>query len=58
MKWSATLTPIEVKSFTQQTRPQVNIPSLVKEIFILFFTATILEHIVVETNRFVHTWDL
>ena len=52
MKWSATLTPIEVEPFTQQTGPQVIIPSLVKEIFFLFLTSTILEHIVVETNRY------
>ena len=52
IKWSATLTPIKVEPFTQQTGPQVNISSLVKEIFFLFFTSSILEHIVVETNRY------
>ena len=52
IKWTGKLTPIEVQPFGEPTGPRVNIPSSVKDMFFLFFTSTILEHIVVESNRY------
>ena len=52
IKWTGKLTPIEVQPFGEPTGPRVNIPSSVKDIFFLFFTSIILEHIVVESNTY------
>lgn len=65
IKWSASLTRIKVKPFNITSGPRGIIPSLVKEIFFLFFTSSILEHIVEESNRYAavcmgdrfHTWQ-
>ena len=38
IKWEAKLTPIQSEPFVQPTGPRVDIPSLAKEIFFLFFT--------------------
>ena len=52
IKWNAQLTPIQVEPFVQPTGPRVHIPSMAKEIFFLFFTSSILEHIVEQSNRY------
>ena len=46
------LTPIEVRPLGEPTGPRVNIPSLVKGMFFLFFKSTFLEHILVESDRY------
>ena len=45
-------TPIQIEPFVQPTGPRVNIPSLAKEIFFLFFTSSVLEHIVEQSNKY------
>ena len=46
------LTPIHVQPFTQPIDPRVDIPTMDKEIYFLFFASSVLEHIVTESNRF------
>ncbi len=41
-----------MKTFNQLAGPRVIIPRVVKEIFFLFFTSTVLEHIVEQSNKF------
>ena len=43
---------IRVKPFTAPTGPTVSLPSVVKEIFFLFFTSSVLEHIVEQSNKY------
>ena len=45
------ITSIHIQPFTQLICPRVDIPTVVKEIF-LFFTSSVLEHIVTESNRY------
>ena len=49
--WTDKLTGIRVEEFKQKPGPKVTIPDIVKEIF-LFFTPTLLELIVEESNRY------
>ena len=49
--WTETLTPITVEDFTKPAGPKVPIPRSAKEIF-LFFTPTLLELIVEQTNKY------
>ena len=66
IKWQSARTPVQVQPFSQPTGPQVSIPNEVKDVFFLFFTLSILEHIVRQSNiyagemmgeRFAH-WQL
>ena len=50
IKWKAKLTAIQVQPFFQPTGPRINNPSTIKDIFFLFFTLTILQHIVDQSN--------
>ncbi len=50
--WSTTLTPIHIKPFNQRTGPRIIIPRVVNEIFFLFFTSSLLEEIVRQTNAY------
>lgn len=50
--WKAKLTTIQVQPFIQPTGARVDIPSIVKEIFFLFFTSSVLEHIVEQSNKY------
>ena len=50
--WTETLTPITIKSFTKTAGPKVPIPQSAKEIFFLFFTPTLFELIVEQTNKY------
>ena len=52
IKWKKKLTPGCIQPFTRPTGPRVDIPTVVKEIFFLFFTSSVLEHIVTESNRY------
>ena len=49
--WTETLTPITVEDFTKPAGPKVPIPWSAQEIF-LFFTPTLLELIVEQTNKY------
>ena len=51
IKWSSTLKTVEVKSFEQHVGPQVVVPCSSLGAF-LFFTKTLLEYIVVQSNKF------
>ena len=50
--WTDNLTSIRVEEFKQRPGPKLTIPGVVKEIFFLFFTPTLLELIVEESNRY------
>ena len=50
--WTENLTPITVKAFKKTPGPKVPIPRSAKEIFFLFFTPTLLELIVEQTNQY------
>lgn len=50
--WSENLTPITITPFTQPTGPTRVLPQTIKQIFMLFFTSSILDIIVTETNRY------
>ena len=50
--WTENLTPITVKAFEKTPGPKVPIPRSAKEIFFLFFTPTLLELIVEQTNQY------
>ena len=52
IKWNKRLTPIHLQPFTQSAGPQVDILSVVEEIFLLFISSNPLEHIVAESNRY------
>lgn len=41
-----------MEPFVQPTGPRVDIPSMAKEIFFLFFTSSVLEHIVEQSNKY------
>lgn len=49
--WKDELTPTSTELFHSPTGPRVAIPSVVKEIF-LFFTTTVLQHIVDQSNKY------
>jgi len=49
--WKDELTPTSTELFHSTTGPRVAIPSVVKEIF-LFFTTTVLQHIVDQSNKY------
>ena len=57
------MTPITVESFTKTPGPKQSIPQTAKEIFHLFFTPTLLELIVEQTNKYaaecmgIDKWD-
>ena len=51
IRWTSSLKSICVMPFTAPTGPRVTIPSVVKEIF-LFFTSTLMEHIVDQSNMY------
>ena len=48
--WQSVLIPIPVQPFSQPTGPQVSIANVVKDVFFLFFTSSILEHIMRQSN--------
>ena len=50
--WTEELTPITVEGFKKTPGPKVPIPQSAKEIFFLFFTPTLLELIVEQTNKY------
>ena len=52
IKWSNTLTHISVKPFTRPVGPTGIIPSVVKDIFFLFFTSSVIEYIVEQSNKY------
>ena len=52
IKWSSTFTSVNLEPFSQPTGPHIDIPTVVKEIFFLFFTSSILDHIVVQSNKY------
>ena len=64
--WTSTLKAIIIKSFTDVTVPRVIIPQVIREIFLLLFTSSILEHIVQQKNQYAQeylgerfsTWQL
>ena len=52
MTWSSSIKPICPKDFTSHVGPTVNVPGSPFEIFRLFFTLKILQHIVDQTNKY------
>ena len=50
VEWHSEPVPIRVQPFSQPSGPQVSIPTVVKDVFFLFFTSSILEHVVKESN--------
>ena len=51
-QWSSSLSDIIVKPFEEDTGPTVAISADLTELFLSLFTPQLMEHIVVETNRF------
>ena len=51
-QWSSSLSDIIVEPFEEDTGPTVAISADPTELFLSFFTPQLMEHIVVETNRF------
>ena len=51
IKWQSARTPVQVQPFSQPTGPQVSILNEVKDVF-LFFTSSILKHIVRQSNMY------
>ena len=51
MKWSAELTSVQVKPFSGNTGPQVPLPSSPLGIFSLFFTTSLLQYIMLQSNQ-------
>ena len=49
--WTQQLTPINVE-FKKTPGPKVSIPGTVREIFFLFFTQTLLQLIVEQSNKY------
>ena len=52
IKWSADLTSFSVKLFSGDTGPQVPLPTSPLGIFSLFFTTSLLQYIVVQSNQY------
>lgn len=52
IKWKAKLTSIQVEPFVHPTGPRVTIPSIIMDIFFLFFTSSVMEHIVDQSNKY------
>ena len=52
MTWSSSIKPICPKDFTSHVGPTVDVPGSPLEIFRLFFTLEILQHIVDQTNKY------
>ena len=50
--WEDQLAPISTKPFSSPVGPRVAIPSGIKETFSLFFTTTVLQHIVDQSNNY------
>ena len=50
--WEDQLAPISTKPFSSPVGPRVAIPSGIKEIFLLFFTTTVLQHIDDQSNKY------
>ena len=55
IKWSNNYMPVTVDSFTESVGPTVSVPSSPLEAFMLFFTQSLLQLIVNETNRYAET---
>ena len=51
-QWSSNLTSVRVEPFTRLTGPKVPVSSNPTEMFLSFFTSQLIDHIVVETNRY------
>ncbi len=52
IKWSASLSPIEIKPFREASGPRTIIPRVIKAIFMLFFNCSLFEMIVDQTNKY------
>ena len=50
--WSSSLRKVHVKPFRAISGPCTIIPSVVREIFMLFFTTSVLDYIVVQSNNY------
>ena len=55
IKWSNNYMLVTIDSFTESVGPTVSVPSSPLEAFMLFFTQSLLQLIVDETNRYVET---
>ena len=51
-EWSSNLTSMRVEPFTTLTGPTVPISANPTEMFLSFFTSQLINHIVIETNRY------
>ena len=49
--WPPFLLPVEIKRFSKPSGAQTIVPSIVKQIFMLFFNSSLLEVIVNHTNK-------
>ena len=52
IKWSSTFTSVHLEPFSQPTGPRIDTPTVVKDIFFLFLTSSILAHSVVQNNKY------
>ena len=52
INWSNNYMPVTVDSFTESVGPTVPVPSSPLEAFMLYFTQSLLQLIVDETNRY------
>ena len=50
--WTSRTTPVLVEPFNEVAGPKLPLPQTPLEIFSLFFTASIIQYIVTETNRY------
>ena len=51
-EWSSNFTTVSVETFTRPTGPTVAVSADPTEMFLSFFTTQLIDHIVVETNRY------
>ena len=52
LAWSSVPTTVDVRPFIQPVGPKVCIPDSPLDIFSLFFTTAVIQHLVTETNRY------
>ena len=50
--WSPTLKPVQLEPFSQSTGQCIAIPTIIKDILVLFFTSPIVNHISQHSNKY------